>query len=84
MLELCWKSNINQLFRKPPGRLIGGVWGGGCPPRNQVKFRLLSAPGQYGPVNLSKTYKYHLLAICAQYNLNIGDHTVPGLPEDES
>ncbi len=25
----------------------GGGWGGGgCPPRNQVKFRLLAAPGQ--------------------------------------
>ena len=49
MLELYWKSNINQLYRRPPGRLNGGVWGGGCPPRNQVKFRLLAAPGQYSP-----------------------------------
>jgi hypothetical protein len=24
-----------------------GSGGGGCPPRNQVKFRLLAAPGQY-------------------------------------
>ena len=47
MNDLHWISNINQLFRRPPGRLIGGVWGGGCPPRNQVKFRLLAAPGQY-------------------------------------
>jgi hypothetical protein len=47
MLELYWKSKINQPFRRPLGRLNGGLWGGGCPPRNQVKFRLLAAPGQY-------------------------------------
>ena len=28
--------------------LMGGSGGSGCPPRNQVKFRLLAAPGQYG------------------------------------
>jgi hypothetical protein len=27
MLELYWKSNINQPFRRPLGRLNGGVLG---------------------------------------------------------
>ena len=40
-------SRIHIHIWRPPGRLNGGVWGGGCPPRNQVKFRLLAAPGQY-------------------------------------
>jgi hypothetical protein len=26
--------------------LMGGVWGGGCPPRHQVRIRLLAAQGQ--------------------------------------
>ena len=47
MVDLYWISNTIPTFGRPPGRLIGGVWGGGCPPRNQVKFRLLAAPGQY-------------------------------------
>ena len=47
MVDLYWISNTIPTFGRPPGRLIGGVWGGGCPPRNPVKFRLLAAPGQY-------------------------------------
>ena len=30
--------------------LLGGSGGGGCPPRNQVDFRLLAGPGQYNLV----------------------------------
>ena len=29
-------SRIHIHIWRPPGRLIGGVWGGGCPPRNQI------------------------------------------------
>jgi hypothetical protein len=46
-VDLYLISNTIPTFRRPPGRLNGVVWGGGRPPRNQVKFRLLAAPGQY-------------------------------------
>ena len=36
---------IVQTMCKPGNK--GGLGEGGCPPRNQVTFRLLAAPGQY-------------------------------------
>ena len=67
-------SNINQPFRRPLGRLNGGVWGGGCPPRNQGKFRLLAAPGQYMPRRrlwLSASGLLNCTATGCNYNFHI-------------
>ena len=43
-------SRIYIHIWRPPGRLIGGVWGGGCPPRNHcydkfcMCFHILGSP----------------------------------------
>jgi hypothetical protein len=34
MLDLHWKSKTNQTFWQSPARLLLGIWGRGCPPRN--------------------------------------------------
>ena len=45
--SICIGNPIQFNIWGPPGQLIGGVWGGGCPPRNKVMIRLFSTPGQY-------------------------------------
>ena len=32
MVELYWKSNINPIFGRPPGRPLGGSGGADAPP----------------------------------------------------
>jgi hypothetical protein len=44
MLELYWKSNINQPFGRPPGRLNGGVWGEHPPPQESYTYKYIYLP----------------------------------------
>ncbi len=63
-------SRIHIHIWRPPGRLNGGVWGGGCPPRNQVKFRLLAAPGQYhGIENAYQRIYAHPRTTCSKLHV---------------
>ena len=39
MMDLYYKCNTNQLFWRPPGRLIGGGWGGGDPPMESQEIK---------------------------------------------
>ena len=36
-IRYCFEINTNRPFWRPPGRLIGGVWEGGCTPRNYMQ-----------------------------------------------